>query len=376
MHKTVILGAGFGGLTAIKALRKQGYRGHITLVSPRPELFYYPSLIWVPAGQRSEQDLTIPLHRFFKHQEVYHHPGHVTALDPQAREIHTDNGNVTFDSLLIASGGRFLKKLPGIEHIFVPCEGYAPVHAYSQRLAELKNGTLAFGFAANPKEPAAVRGGPVFEFLFGIDTLLRQQKRRKHFDLVFFNPATEPGKRLGQKAVQALLTEMQKYAVRTHLGHKLKGFSIDAIHTEGGNIQSDLTLFMPGMTGPAWAGQSGLPLSEGGFIQADAHCQVPGFERIYVVGDSGSHPGPDWLPKQAHMADLQALVAVKNMLAEQKGQTPRHTFKTELVCIVDTLNKGMLVYRNPKRTVLMPKSIFFSWAKRLFEWHYLRGYRQ
>jgi sulfide:quinone oxidoreductase len=329
----------------------------------------------VPAGLRSEDDLTIPLDNFFKRHNVQYHQGTVTGLDPNARQVQTDNGTVAFDSLIIASGGRFIKKLPGIEHVYTPCEGYAPTKAYSDRLAALEGGTLALGFSGNPKEPTAMRGGPVFEFLFGIDTLLRKQKLRDKFELVFFSPATDPGKRLGANAVKALLSEMQKYNIRTHLGHKMKGFSADAVHTEGGDIQSDLTLFMPGMTGPAWAASSGLQLSEGGLIEGDAQCRVPGFKGIYVVGDSSKLAGPDWLPKQAHMADLQAVAAAKNLLAEQKGQTAEHGFKTELICIIDTLNKGMMVYRSPKRTMLMPKLRVFNWAKRLFEWYYLRAFR-
>ena len=375
MSQIMIIGSGFGGLTAVRTLRKQGCRDPITLISPRPVLFYYPSLIWVPAGLRSEADLTIPLKKFFKREDVRHHEGTVTGLDPNERQVKTDNGKLAFDKLIIASGGRFIKKLPGIEHAYTPCEGYEPTKAYSDRLAALEGGTLAFGFGGNPKEPAAMRGGPIFEFLFGIDTLLRKQKRRNKFELVFFSPAPEPGKRLGAKAVKALLNEMDKYQIRTHLGHKMKGFSENAVHTEGGDIQSDLTLFMPGMTGPAWAANSGLPISEGGMIKGDAHCRVPGFEGIYVVGDSSSLPGPDWLPKQAHMADLQAETAVKNLLAEKAGQPAEHQFKTELICIVDTLDKGMLVYRSPKRTMLMPKLRVFNWAKRLFEWQYLRAYR-
>jgi len=349
MSQIVIIGAGFAGLTAIKTLRKQGNRDSITLISPRPKLFYYPSLIWIPAGLRSEADLTIPLDNFFQRQQVRYYQGTVTGLAPNAQQVQTDNGTVPFDHLIIATGSRFIKKLPGIEHACIPCEGYATTKAYSDRLAAMEGGTLAFGFASNPKEPVAMRGGPVFEFVFGIDTLLRKQKRRDKFELVFFSPAPQPGKRLGASAVKAILGQMEKCDIRTHLGHKMKGFSADAVHTEGGDIQSDLTLFMPGMTGPAWAANSGLPLSEGGFIKGDA--------------------------KQAHMADLQAIAAVKNLLADKRGEGVNHQFKTELICIVDTLDKGMLVYRTPKRTLLMPKMRFFNWAKRLFEWHYLRGYR-
>lgn len=374
-HRIVVIGAGFAGLTAIKTLRAKGCKEPITLISPSPEFFYYPSLIWVPAGLRNEADLTIPLDKFLERHQIHFHQGKVTKLDPQARQIFTDTGTVAFDSLIIASGGRFLKKVPGIEHIFTPCEGYAPTYAFSEKLASLSGGTIAFGFGSNPKEPAAMRGGPIFEFLFGIDTLLRQQYRRDKFRLIFFNPALEPGKRLGSKAVTALLGEMAKRNIGTHLGYKIKEFTEDAIITEGGKVYSDLTLFMPGMTGPVWATESGLPLSEGGFIKADAQCRIPGFTGIYIAGDSGSFPGPDWLPKQAHIADLQARTAVNNLLADKNGQKTNYQFKTELICIVDALDGGMLVYRDIKRSILLPKLALFSWAKRWFEQLYLQQYR-
>jgi len=344
MHKVVILGASFAALTAIKTLRKQGYKDEIIVIAPRPILFFYPSLIWVPAGLRSEQDLTIELNNFFQRHHVNYQRGKVTGLDPQAKEVLIETGEkIRFDSLIIASGGRFIKKLPGIEHIYTPCEGYEPTKAFSDKLAKY--------------------------------TLLRQQKRRDNFKLVFFAPSKSPGQRLGEKAVKGLLAEMKRRGVETHLGHKMKGFTDNKVMTEGGEFDSDLTLFMPGLTGPAWASQSGLPLSEGGFIQADEHCQIAGFEGIYVAGDSGSFPGPGWLPKQAHIADLQAEAAAKNLLLEIDGKPITHTFKSELVCIVDTLNSGMLVYRDPKRTFLLPKMFISHWAKRAFEKIYLRTYR-
>jgi sulfide:quinone oxidoreductase len=110
-------------------------------------------------------------------------------------------------------------------------------------------------------------------------------------------------------------------------------------------------------------------------LQANAHCQVVGQDKVYVAGDSGSFPGPDWLPKQAHMADLQAEAAVANLLGELAGQAPRHTFKSELVCIVDTRSSGILVRRTEKGSLVLPSTPLFHWAKRGFEWWYLRQYR-
>lgn len=376
MKHTTIIGSGFAALSAVGALRKQAYQGRITLIAPKPELFYYPSLIWVPAGLRQESDLTVSLHNFFKRQQVSFQAGRVIGVNSHEKQIQTDDGNsYQYDKLIIASGGRYLKKLSGIENSYLPCEGYAQTKAYSEKLANLSGGNLTFGFSGNPQEPSAMRGGPIFEFLFGIDTLLRQQKRRDKFKLTFFSPAPKPGARMGGKAVERLLAEMKRRDINYHLGHKLKTMTENKVITEDSELDSDLTLFMPGMTGPVWLPNSDLPVSSGGFIQADKYCQVPGCNDVYVAGDAGSYPGPDWLPKQAHMADLQAEAAAKNLIASCDNQAASHVFRSELICIVDSLTTGMLVYRDQKRSLQM-QGRPFQWAKRLFEWKYLRPYRR
>ncbi len=371
-----ILGSGFAALTAVRELRRRDPSVRITLIAPQAELTYYPSLIWVPAGLRRGDDLRIDITGFLAGQRVDFRAGRVVGLADGGRTVLTDNGNVANDALLIASGGRFLKSLPGIEHVLTLCEGTAAAESIRARLANMDGGTIAFGFGTNPKEQGAMRGGPMFELLFGIDTLLRKQGRRERFELAFFNAAREPGKRLGDKAVTGLLHEMAKRGITTHLGHKITGFEADRIKTEGGDIPADLILFMPGMTGPAWAGDAGLPLSEGGFFLADAHCRVIGSDRVYVAGDAGSYPGPDWLPKQAHVADLQARAAAENLLRALEGQPATARFKAELICIVDTLDRGILVYRDEKRARILPPCRLFHWAKRFFEWRYLRPYRK
>lgn len=375
MNKITIIGAGFAALSAVRQLRKQDKEAEITLIAPRAELHYLPGIIWIPNGLRTREDLTVPLANFFSRMNVKFHQGNVTGLRDDGRIVETDNGEVANDALIIASGGRFIKKLPGIEHAITPCEGIAAAEKIRDRLKEMQGGTIAIGFAGNPNEPSAMRGGPMFEFLFGIDTLLRQQGRRDKFHLVFFSPAPQPGNRLGPKAMSGLLSEMGKRGIETHLGHKMKSFTAEKVTTEGGEFNADLILFMPGMTGNLWFDNTTLPRSAGGLLKADQHCKVEGWDKVYVAGDSGSFPGPDWMPKQAHMADLQAEAAAKNLLADLNGGVADATFKVELVCIVDSVNKGMLVSRTEKRSLVLPACRVFHWLKRGFEWWYLRQYR-
>lgn len=370
-----ILGAGFGALSSVRALRQRDRNARITLVAPRAELHYLPGSIWIPSGLRTREDLIVPLAPFFKRMDVQHVAADVTGLEEGGRSVLTSAGPVANDALVIATGGRFIKKLPGIEHAITPCEGLAAAEQIRDRLRAMTGGTVAIGFAGNPQEPTAVRGGPMFEFLFGIDTQLRREGRREQFELVFFNPSTEPGNRLGAKAVQHLLAEMARRNITTHLGHKMRRFEADKVVTEGGEFAADLILFMPGMTGNTWFDNTALVRSPGGLLQADAQCRVPGHEHVYVVGDSGSFPGPDWMPKQAHMADLQARAAVHNLLAGLVGGVQDATFKVELMCIIDALDTGTLVWRTPRRNLLLPSLRIFHWLKGRFEKRYLDQYR-
>ena len=375
MHRVTVVGAGFAALSSIRRLRQLDPSLDLTLVAPRPEFVFHPGTIWIPSGLRRPEELVIPLDGFVRRHRVQLHAHAATGLSADGRVLHTDGGDVPNDGLVIASGGRFIRALPGIEYTITPCEGIAAAVAVRDRVAALTGGTIAVGFSGNPKEPAAMRGGPMFEYLFGLDRQLRKEARRERFRLVFFSPADKPGQRLGPKAVERLIAEMRRRGIETHLGHRLTGFTAGSVQTEGGEIAADLILFMPGMTGNQWFDATSLPRSDGGFIRADRRARVEGPERVYVAGDAGSYPGPDWMPKQAHMADLQAEAAARNLVAELRGEVPTATFRVELICIVDSLDTGMLVARTERLNLMLPASPVFHWAKRAFERVYLRRYR-
>lgn len=370
-----VIGAGFAALSAVRRLRRLDASAEITLIAPRAEMIYLPSLIWLPSGKRKPADLVVPLDSFLRKQRVRFVAAEATGLENGGRTVLTSAGPVENDGLIVACGGRFIKKLPGIEHAILPCEGIVPVERLRERVAALQSGTIALGFAGNPNEPSAMRGGPMFEFLFGLDTQLRQEGRRDRIKLAFFNPMPNPGNRLGEKALQRLMAEMKRREIETHLGKKLVGFEADKVKTEGGEFKADIIVFMPGMTGNAWFDNTDLPRSPGGLIKADAHCRVDGRERVYVAGDAGSFPGPDWMPKQAHMADLQAEAAAANLLEELADRAPQQTYKVELLCIVDSLDAGMLVRRTESGATALPPLRLMHRAKAFFESWYLRRYR-
>ena len=51
-HTITVIGSGFAALTAVRELRKRDKMSRITVISPKPEFIFLPSLIWIPSGIR------------------------------------------------------------------------------------------------------------------------------------------------------------------------------------------------------------------------------------------------------------------------------------------------------------------------------------
>ncbi|MBF0417179.1 MAG: FAD-dependent oxidoreductase [Magnetococcales bacterium] len=372
-----IIGSGFAALAAIRTLRRMdaGRSLAVTVIAPQARFVYLPSLIWVPSGTRRGSDLIVPLEDFFARMGVTFHQAECLGLREGGRIVVTTQGEVRNDALLIASGASYLRKAPGIDHTLNPCSGIQPAERFRAWLQRWRGGRIAMGFAGNPDEPSAVRGGPLFEFLFCLHTQLLRENRRESCKLTFFSPMAEPGKRLGPHAVRQLLGAMERRNIATRLGEKIVAFREDRVVTAGGEIKADVTLFIPGMTGSPWFGNCGVPLSPGGFFIADEACRVVGTERVWVAGDAGSFPGPEWRAKQAHMAELQAEAAAINLIHTLHGRPSHVTFRNELICIVDSLDRGTLVSRFSRFNLMLPALKSMHWVKKFLETKTLHRYR-
>ncbi|HKL51148.1 MAG TPA: NAD(P)/FAD-dependent oxidoreductase, partial [Wenzhouxiangellaceae bacterium] len=174
MQRITVIGAGFGGLNAVRNIRKADRKVGIDLVAPRPEFVFYPGTIWIPTQREDPDTHRVELDRFFNRMNVVYHEASAEGLSDDGRRLETSAGAIDNDGLIIASGVRFLDRPDGLENAFVPCKGIAEMTRLRKRLTALQSGTLAFGFAGNPDEASALRGGPVFELLFGIETWLRR----------------------------------------------------------------------------------------------------------------------------------------------------------------------------------------------------------
>src|SRR5690625_158274 len=131
--KIDVVGSGVGALSAVRALRGEGVDGDLTVIAPQAELHYVPGMIWIPAGLRRREDLVVWLESFFRRMKVDYHASWATGLSDDARVVHTTKGDVANDGLLIASGARFIKKLPGMEDVIIPCQGMEAAERMRER---------------------------------------------------------------------------------------------------------------------------------------------------------------------------------------------------------------------------------------------------
>src|SRR5262249_36799926 len=103
--RVVILGAGFGGLTAAHALRNAPVQ--IILIDRRNHHLFQPLLYQVATAGLSPADIAIPIRSIFhRQQNTKVFLGEVTGVDKQTRHVLVANRRVPYDFLIIATGAR------------------------------------------------------------------------------------------------------------------------------------------------------------------------------------------------------------------------------------------------------------------------------
>ena len=369
MPKTaLIFGGGFGGLESAITLAKGGL--DVTLVSNREFLFLYPTSIWVPTGEASIADVKLDLADVARRHGFKFRKGALQSFDGPGRKAVVDGEELTADYLVLAVGAGKTKP-KGVEHTHTICgEPDATEHfrdALQALVAKEGKGRIAMGFGGNPNDPSAVRGGPAFEMMFNVDTWLRRLGARERFELAFFAPMPVPGARMGEKAVQAVGKLFGKLGVEQRYGKKITEFESKAVVFEDGSrLEADLVMFIAAGDGHPALRASGLPLNAAGFVKIDSGCAVPGFENIYVVGDSAALEGPEFRAKQGHVTEAMARVAAANILAHAQGRPERESYlpHVNILCVMDMGNGAAWVSRTEQKQRMVAMPVFGHWMKK------------
>ena len=374
MAKVLVLGGGFAGVEAAIFLRK--HEMDVTLVSDRDYFYIYPTSIWIPTGDATMEDVSVPLDQLaFAHGfELIVDP--VVAFDAANKRTTLASGRVLddFDYVVVALGQEKIHH-KGMEHTLSICgkpEEAVILHERLQALVAKGSGKIAMGFGGNPKDTSAVRGGPAFEVLFNVHNFLKKKGVRDAFELTFFAPMEKPGQKMGDKALVMMDKMFGMTDINKRVGSKIVEFVEDGVVFEDGTkLESDLTMFISAGTGHSILKASGLPLSEAGFVVTNEYNEIEGFEGIYAIGDSAALMGPQWRAKQGHVAEVMARNVAYNIFQHQQKIDSKKSYMDHLniLCVMDTGNGAAFVYRDNEGGKMIPMPVVGHWMKKGWGWY-------
>jgi sulfide:quinone oxidoreductase len=265
-------------------------------------------------------------------------------------------------------------KHPGIENTLSICG--APEQALQIRdaldaLVTKGSGKIAMGFGGNPNDSSAVRGGPGFELLFNVHNMLKKKGIRDNFELTFFAPMAEPGKRMGPQALKMMDMMFNKLGIKQHFGKKIVNFAQDGIEFEDNSkLEADFTMFIPAGTGHEVIVNSDLPQNAAGFVKTDDFSNVLNedgtMSNVYAIGDVSALEGYDWRAKQGHIAEVMAKNTALNIEQRDNGGSDFKGYQSHLniLCVMDSGDGAAFVYRDEKRAFMIPMPIFGHWLKK------------
>ena len=340
-HRVVILGGGFGGLYAAKALRGQDV--DITLIDRRNYHLFQPLLYQVATGSLAPGEIATPLRAVLRKQKnVQVWLGEAISVDPQARQLILKDGTVPYDSLIVACGAQ--------SHYF----GHDDWEAVSPGLKSLEDAThvrrkvlYAFEAAERETDPARrqawltfvmVGGGPTGVELAGALAEIAHNTLRSDFRSIHPEEArillVEGESRLlttfPEKLSAAAQESLAELGVQTRTKVKVTGIDENGVTLSGEGrterIESRTVIWAAGVApsgfGKILAERAGAKLDRQGRVMVTPDLTVEGHPEIFVIGDL-AHVAIDAvpLPGVAPVAMQQGAYAAHAIVARLRGET-------------------------------------------------------
>lgn len=320
MATALVLGGGIGGAAAANALRERlGERHRVVVVDRNLEQVFAPSLLWLMVGQRRPAAISRPLAKMLR-------PGieivraTVRGLDPVARRVTTDAGELTGDAVVIALGAELAPDaIPGYAdaaHDFFMLEGAGRL---ASALAGFSGGRVVVAVSALPfKCPAAP-----YEAAFLIDADLRRRGLRDRSTIELHTPEPAPmavaGPVLGQAVVDLLVRRGIDYFPQ-HSVEAYDGAARQIRFTDGSVAGYDLLAAVPPHRPPAALTGSGLASSTG-WIPVERETLETGAPNVFAIGDvtSIALANGKLLPKAGVFAHAEAQAAAAQIASRIEG---------------------------------------------------------
>lgn len=383
----VIVGGGFGGLSAAKALAR-GNKVKVTLIDKRNYHLFQPLLYQVAMAGLSPAEIAYPLRGLLaRHECVEVLLGEVKEINKVEKWIQTETNKVSFDYLILACGSTYT-------YFGSPeWEKFAPGLKTIPQATEIRRKVfLAFEKAERESDPVikqmymtlvVVGGGPTGVELAGSLGEITRFSIMRDFDHIDPHKTKIILIEAGPTILPTMTPELQREAIKqleelgvdVRVNAKVSEINENGITAGGIFISSGTVLWAAGVAASPINKTLGAELDRQGRVVVTRNLSIANHPDIFVIGDQAHYEwGEDKkpLPGLAPVAMQQGRFVAKVIKAKVGGSTPPEYFKY--------IDKGQMATVGRSRAVAMYKGLEFSGFTAWMAWllvhiYYLIGFK-
>jgi NADH dehydrogenase len=295
--RVVIVGCGFGGLFAARALSRAP--ADVLVIDRNNYHLFQPLLYQVASAALAPADIAQPVRTILRYQaNAAVMLGEVDGVSLADQYVHSGDSRVPYDYLILAPGA--------VDNYF----GHADWHGFAPGMKEVEDATLirsrmlrSFETAeveSDPDERAAhlsfviVGGGPTGVELAGaikelaVDVIARDFRvadtRRARVILIEAGPRLLPA--LHADSSERAMQQLHGLGVEVLLGKPVTSIFVDGVEVGGERIRSYNVIWAAGVRAAPLVGTLGAELGPGGRVKVLSDCSVPGYTNAFVIGDA------------------------------------------------------------------------------------------
>lgn len=377
MGQTIlILGGGTGGVVAANILKKVLPTQHrIALVDRSDQHVFLASLPLVLTGRRRQDQIRRSLHRL-EGPNLQFIQAEVEQFNPDEKTIQTDQGLLSYDSLIVALGAE-QQGIPGQEQAFNPYKLQEAVQLHKE-LASFQRGHIVVFISSLPF-PGTIAP---YEIVLLLDSYFRKRGLRKKIQISFVTPETRLLEFASPRYSERLASIMTKRDIKVVTNREAHSLSPGDSLTHGdGDIPGDLFIGIPHHLAPAPFRDS-VVAGPSGWLEVDPTTLATSVPHVYALGDAAGikSPAGTWIPKVGFFAHYQAEVVARNLALQYAHQEPRFKFVggAKGASMLTSFNKGCFIalnaYASPPSMTLSSPTRLAHLSKTVFEKYWLHSW--
>jgi NADH dehydrogenase len=353
--RVAVIGAGFAGLSAAKALAHTPVA--LTIIDQRNHHLFQPLLYQVATAGLSPADIATPIRSLFSgRRSVRVLLGRVTGIDIQRREVVLDEKRVAYDTLIVATGAR---------HAYFGHDEWEP---FAPGLKQIEDATairrrilIAFEHAEAEEDPeercrlltfAVIGGGPTGVELAGAIAELAKVALAKDFRLIDPRDARIMLIEAGDRVLPTFPASLSRHAhdslaalgVEVRTGAAVTACTAREVSIGEQRIAVGTILWAAGVMASPAAGWLRTAHDQAGRVIVAPDLTLPEHPEVFVIGDTASVQGPDGrpLPGLAPVAKQQGLY-VARLIRARLARRSAAPFRYRHLGSLATIGRGRAV---------------------------------